>query len=430
MDFTKQISIAALLWGTTILPAQAGTTATPPTSADAATDPATTQLQQEMLELRKRYAEDMKRLRALDLKLKALGGTGTPSGAKPQPTTKGSPPSRSPAQVGVEQKKSRSAAIPRNVENLLDVEHPTFNQTFTLESSLSYSRYDRTQLTLNGFLALDAIFLGNLAVEGVASDTLTYSLTGRYGINERVVLHLTTPFVYRTTTYTKGGVGGVATATTETDVTRDPTLGDVTFGLSYRLFPSNQAVDWVWNLDITGPTGKHPYGVPVRVIEKDEEGVTTFSVPQNLPTGNGIWSVNTGLSFVKTSDPAILFGNIGFGYNRKGDFSDVDSDPLTRTPGEIDLGNSFSYGLGMAIAMNERTSLSLSFSHKLTGKTRTRNDSSRWTKVIGSDANSAMFNVGITQSLNRHLSIAGTVGIGLTDDAPDFTFGVRLPYRF
>ncbi len=396
------------------------------------------QLEQEMLLLRRQYNNDLRKLRALDLKLKALTGsdahrsTAAPSSQQTsgQHTTPASPPS-SGKQVGTDRKKARDvAAISRNVEDLIDAEHPSFNQTFTLESALDYSRYDRTQLTLNGFLALDAIFLGNLAVEGVASDTLTYSLTARYGVSNRMVLNLTTPLVYRSTTYAKGGVGGVATATSETDVTRQPALGDASFGMSYRLLPTARKLDWVWNIDITAPTGKHPYGVPVQIIEKDQDGVTTFSVPANLPTGSGVWSLNTGVSFVRVSDPAVLFGNFGIGYTRKESFSDVDSDPATRTAGDIDLGDSVSYGLGMAIAMNENTSLSLSFSHKLTSKTRTRTAGSGWTSVTGSDANSAMFNTGVTQSLGKHLSIAGTVGIGLTDDAPDFTFGLRMPYRF
>ena len=389
-----------------------------------------------MLLLRKQYNDDLRRLRELDLRLKALGAdTGRESNTPRSIAGEGQRPAATPngnGRVGTDRKKAKEVAtISCNVEDLIDAEHPSFNQTFTLESALDYSRYDRTQLTLNGFLALDAIFLGNLAVEGVASDTLTYSLTARYGVSNRMVLNLSTPLVYRSTTYAKGGVGGVATATSETDVTRQPALGDVSFGMSYRLFPTARKLDWVWNIDITAPTGKHPYGVPVQVIEKDQDGVTTFSVPANLPTGSGVWSLNTGVSFVRVSDPAVLFGNFGIGYTRKESFSDVDSDPATRTAGDIDLGDSVSYGLGMAIAMNENTSLSLSFSHKLTSKTRTRTaGGGGWSSVTGSNANSAMFNTGVTQSLGKHLSIAGTVGIGLTDDAPDFTFGLRMPYRF
>lgn len=325
---------------------------------------------------------------------------------------------------------NKQARQSRSVEDLMQARHVDFNRTLTIESALNYSRYDRSQLTLNGFLALDAIFLGNLAVEGVASDTLTYSLSTRYGITNRLVLNLTAPFVFRTTNYAKGGVGGVATATSETSITRQPALGDISFGASLRLFPDYQPMDWVWSVDFTAPTGESPYGVPVRIIEKDAEGVTTFSVPDSLPTGSGVWALNTGVSFIKTSDPAILFGNLGFSYNQKQSFSDVDSDPVTRTPGQINLGNGISYGLGLAFAMNESTSLSLSFSHRLTGKTKTKTPDNPWAEVVGSDANSAMFNIGVTQGVTEHLTLATAIGIGLTDDAPDFTFGIRLPYRF
>ena len=63
-------------------------------------------------------------------------------------------------------------------------------------------------------------------------------------------------------------------------------------------------------------------------------------------------------------------------------------------------------------------------------QTKTKTSGNPWVKVVGSDASSAMFNIGVTQGLTSHLTLATAIGIGLTDDAPDFTFGLRLPYRF
>ncbi len=48
--------------------------------------------------------------------------------------------------------------------------------------------------------------------------------------------------------------------------------------------------------------------------------------------------------------------------------------------------------------------------------------------MIGSDANSAMFNLGVTYALNPHATVVGLLGIGLTPDAPDFSLGFRVPY--
>ena len=48
--------------------------------------------------------------------------------------------------------------------------------------------------------------------------------------------------------------------------------------------------------------------------------------------------------------------------------------------------------------------------------------------MSGSDANSALFNLGVTYALGEQATIVGLLGIGLTPDAPDFSLGFRVPY--
>ena len=50
--------------------------------------------------------------------------------------------------------------------------------------------------------------------------------------------------------------------------------------------------------------------------------------------------------------------------------------------------------------------------------------------IVGSQANVGLVNLGATFSLSDRLSLVSTVGIGLTDDSPDMTVNIRLPYRF
>lgn len=47
-----------------------------------------------------------------------------------------------------------------------------------------------------------------------------------------------------------------------------------------------------------------------------------------------------------------------------------------------------------------------------------------------SDANAAYFNVGMTLAATDKLTIVPNLSIGLTDDAPDFTFSLKFPYYF
>jgi len=74
-----------------------------------------------------------------------------------------------------------------------------------------------------------------------------------------------------------------------------------------------------------------------------------------------------------------------------------------------------------------RTSLNLSFSSKLSGNASLRCKGSPWTKVIGSDANAAAFNLGVTYAMSH-------AGDGaehrLTPDAPDYSVTFKIPYTF
>lgn len=73
----------------------------------------------------------------------------------------------------------KDAPIARSAEALLQERHFLFNQQFSLEAGITYIHSDRRDLFLNGFLALDAIFLGNISLDKIKADTLTFNATGR-----------------------------------------------------------------------------------------------------------------------------------------------------------------------------------------------------------------------------------------------------------
>ena len=73
----------------------------------------------------------------------------------------------------------------------------------------------------------------------------------------------------------------------------------------------------------------------------------------------------------------------------------------------------------------------MSYSQRLVERSRLKLDTAEdFQRVVGSQANIGLVNLGATFSLGRNLSLITTVGIGLTDDSPDMVVGVRLPYRF
>ena len=350
-----------------------------------------------------------------------------PSGAAGQAPAQ--PPSgEGYASTAAEAEKAKAESMPRSVADVKQQARALFDQKLVIENGLTYSRYDRKQITLNGFLALDAIFLGNIAIENVESDTLNYNLAARWGVSPNLTLNLDVPYIARKTVYQKGGAGGAA-ATIAQEETTGSGIGDVVASANYRLFGESGArPETVLNFGVTMPTGREPYGIPWTVLERDDDDFIRFAVPDHQPTGNGAWQASIGLAAVKTSDPAILFGNIGYTYSFKASFDDIDNNPDTVNPGDVKLGDSFYYGAGVAFAFNERTSFSMSLSNRLSARARTRIDGQPWLKVIGSDANAAMFNLGVTYAMSQNATVVGLLGIGLTPDAPDFTLGFKIPY--
>lgn len=88
------------------------------------------------------------------------------------------------------------------------------------------------------------------------------------------------------------------------------------------------------------------------------------------------------------------------------------------------------FGAGIAFAFNDRASLSLSFSDRINDKDSLRASGGPWTKIIGSQANAAILNMGFTYALSPHTTIVTILGMGMTPDAPDFTLTFKVPYMF
>lgn len=418
--------------------------ASPAMAQQAAPDASDVQVLARQLEaLKASYAQEVRRLRELDMQVQAMQArlsgklppdegaqaAAMPSPAAPAPPAAATaPPSHEGYAGTAEEARQAREANTRSVADVKQQNQALFDRRFTLENSLSYSRYDRKQLTLNGFLALDAIFLGNIAIENVESDTLTYNLAARWGVSPRLTLNVDAPWIARKTVYQKGGAGGSAAAIAQEETTGSG-LGDITLSANYKLFGEHGAwPETVLNLGVTAPTGRESYGIPWRVLERDDDKFIRFAVPEKQPTGNGLWQASIGLSAVKTADPAIVFGNIGYTHSFQRSFDDIDSSPDTVNPGDVQLGDSYYYGLGVAFAFNERTSLSMSFSDRLSARARTRYKGMPWTKVVGSDANAATFNFGVTYALDKRTTLVTMLGIGLTPDAPDFSLTFKVPY--
>jgi hypothetical protein len=405
------------------------TLASSPTNA--AEDPQVQALIQELQVLKERYAAQQNALVILEQRLRQVEGRGPmPSRAPAGQQAAGAQVAASGATAnsGYGTALKDSSEPPASVENIYQEASGFFGSgTFSLEPGLTYSHYDSRQLFLNGFLALDAIFLGNLGIDQINADTFTFDLTGRYNWARRWQLDVNTPWIYRETTYQSAGAGGSTAEFSEQTVSGDPRLGDVSLGVSYKFLDEAPGrPDAVFSLRVKAPTGVEPYGIKLDTVP----GNNNLSVPDDLPTGNGVWSVTPGIALVKTMDPAVVFGNFSYTYNMEESFSDISPERGIKVPGKVDLGNWFQFGLGVAFALNERASLSMSFSELISQKSRVKPNGQNWQSVSGSDANAAYFNIGMTFAPSNNLTVVPNLSIGLTPDAPDFSFSIKFPYYF
>ena len=321
------------------------------------------------------------------------------------------------------------SAPAQSVTNLYDEASGFFGGgKFSVETGVTYSRYDTRQLNLNGLLLLDSILLGNIDLDRIKADNWTLDLTARYNLDNRWQFDINVPVVYRESTFQSAGAGGDATQTAEKTVTRDPTLGDVNVGVAYKfLDESANTPDAVFSVRVKAPTGKDPYGI--KLVQASGSG-DNISYPESLPTGNGVWSITPGISLVKTFDPAVLFGSLSYTYNLEDSFSDIGSRANQTQPGSVKLGDSYQIGAGIAFALNEKMSMSFSVSDLIQSKSKIKYKGQDWQTLTTSDANAGYFNVGMTIAATDNLTIVPNLSIGLTEDAPDFTFSLKFPYYF
>ncbi|MGE8304512.1 MULTISPECIES: hypothetical protein [Pseudomonas] len=413
------------------------TTLAPSTALYAAVDPQVEALKQELMALKQRYEAQQQALMVLEQRVRQVEET--PAAPQPKRLTK-SPaetvkggqtvaagaPGTTGSSYGQSLKDDSEPA--QSVSNLYDEASGFFGGgKFSFETGVTYTHYDTRALVLNGFLALDSIFLGNINLDRIKADNWTLDMTARYNLAQRWQFDINVPVVYRESTYSSGGAGGAAPVTSDETVTRDPEIGDINVGVAYKFMDESENwPDAVATLRVKAPTGKDPYGIKLREVP----GNDNLSVPESLPTGNGVWAITPGISLVKTFDPAVLFGSLSYTYNMEDSFSDISPQVNSKVPGDVKLGDSWQVGAGIAFALNEKMSMSFSVSDQFARKSKIKPDGGDWQSISNSDYNSANFNIGMTFAASNNLTIVPNLSIGLTDDAPDFSFSLKFPYYF
>ncbi len=344
----------------------------------------------------------------------------TPAGAEVQP------PAAAPASTATPMLKT--APQTTSVETVYQQQNALFAHGLTFTPGLTYTYSDNRFFTLNGFLALGAIFLGNINVSRQTDDLLGVNLNFTDGITNRLQLAFNAPFLARSTMYTSIGANS-STAQASQQTVSSSNIGDVSGGFYYQLAAErNGRPNVVLNAQIIAPTGVYPYGIKV----KQDPNNSNLTYATGLPTGLGVWDLFGGISVIKSEDPAILFAGLNYYHNFSRHFDDISPTPGSKTPGSVAPGDSTVLNFGTAFALNERLSTSFSYQQSFTGSTRIKADGARqtWQTLVGSNTNTGILNLGTTFALSKSTSWITQVGIGVTHDSPNIQISLSFPHHF
>ncbi|MGZ8258970.1 MAG: acetate kinase [Caldimonas sp.] len=295
---------------------------------------------------------------------------------------------------------------------------------YVLEPSLQYAYSSSNRVSLVGYTIIPAILVGAIDIREVRRSTLTASLTGRFGVTNRLEFEARVPYVYRSDT----GVGreflaGASTNSTIFDSTGHG-VGDVELTGRYQF--NDGGIDqpyYIGSLRFKSRTGRDPFEVQT---SKTVIGFRNDGIQTELPTGSGFYALQPAVTMLYPSDPAVFFGTVSYLYNFSRDNVSRNTDLGPEFLGKVSPGGIFGFNFGMGLGLNEKSSFSIGYDHASVGKT----------KVQGQPAADSIrvqlgtLLLGYSYRLNDKRSLNVSLGAGLTRDTPDVTLTVRMPMTF
>jgi len=316
--------------------------------------------------------------------------TDTP-GVTPAPSAPGGPVGEAPPQP------TQPAAPARIFDEPTAL---TPHGKFVFEPSYQFVHSTDNRVALVGFSVIPAITIGLIDVRRVSRDIHTVALTGRYGVSNRFEVEAKVPWVH-------------ASSHTQTRALATPSFTDETFDAGryqFNAFRGDNAV-YIGHLRYKSRTGKGVFEVPI-----DDTGLQT-----ELPTGSGFQGLQAGVTFLYPSDPAVFFGGAAYTHNFARD--------VGHGFGKVRPGSVVDLNAGMGLALNERASFSIGYQHSIVGSMEQR-DPEEVARVLARTGRLQLgtMRFGLGYRLTSKTNLNVSLGIGVTDDTPDFELTVRFPY--
>jgi hypothetical protein len=298
---------------------------------------------------------------------------------------------------------------------------------YVLEPSLQYGYSSSNRVALVGYTVIPALLIGLIDVREVKSHVTTAALAGRWGITNRLEGEVKIPYVYRSdSTVSREIFTGSASDSVFNNSGK--AVGDVEVAARYQLNqPQNDFPFLIGSLRFKSRTGKDPFKVVTDCVTRCVGNTTGTGLPMELPTGSGFYSLQTGLTWLMPSDPAVFFGS--FNYTHNFGRSDVYRTVLggeREFLGSIKPGDVLGINFGVGLAINEHSTFSVGVDMSSIGRTRQNG-----IPVAGSVRTQlSSLLLGYSYRISPKTTVNVAVAAGLSPDTPNLTLTVRIPVSF
>ena len=255
---------------------------------------------------------------------------------------------------------------------------------------IDYTYYRDTQIDAE--MAKGQLY--QLRVQENATHSLTNSFTAQYGVLDNLTFTASLPLVAKTDLLKDTSTAG---------------LGDISFGARWEPFPLKAGrLPQILFGNVSTKTGDSPYEV---------------NAADDLPTGKGYYSAGVGASTRKYIDPVVLFASVSANYGFKE--TGLNQRRGNRILDEFEPGISGGFAFGFAYSFNYDVSMTMSYQQSFnTGSEFTYSSQENYSPA---DQTSSTLAISLGVRISPETIVNGTVGIGLTEDAPDVSLGLSFP---
>src|SRR5690606_34882075 len=189
-------------------------------------------------------------------------------------------------------------------------------------------------------------------------------------------------------------------------------FGDISFTGRWQPFayvPGKVSTTFFGTLN--SKTGVSPYEIDIK---------------EQLSTGSGYYSIGGGVSMSKVLDPVVVFGSVSGTYNIKEDGLEQVRGGRLLSEVEPWFGVSGSAGFAYSLSYD----ISLSVSAQVSYSDETVLTFANGDQAAAQDQMTGFLSMSLGTRVSDMTIVNTSLGIGLTEDAPDFSLGVSLPINF